>query len=116
MKTVLTGLLFGFIAGVLDCLVFYASGFPITAVEMVGALSFWPVVGLVIFTSNIPLPAILRGVLLAVVMSLPWAVDFIFKNQLELILPLFIVAIIWGALLGLSQQRQAQRRQVHATS
>ena len=116
MKTVLTGLLLGFIAGALDCLLFYMSGFPITAVEMVGALSFWPAVGLVIFTSNIPLPAILRGVLLAVVMSLPWAVDFTFKNQLELILPLFIVAIIWGALLGLSQQWQAQRRQVHATS
>ncbi len=111
MKTVLTGLLLGFIAGVLDCLLFYMSGFPITVIEAAGALSFWPVVGLVIFTSNIPLPAILRGVLLAVVMSLPWAVDFIFKNQFELILPLFIVAIVWGALLGL-----AQRRQVRATS
>ncbi|WP_419903128.1 hypothetical protein [Kiloniella sp.] len=103
MKNHLIGLILGLVIGVIDCGLFAASGMPLTPPVIISALVFWTAVGWVIHSVTIPLPSILKGLVVSLFLNTPWIIEFVFVQELsDMLIPMLSVATIFGVLLGLT--------------
>lgn len=97
----LQGLLLGLIAGVVDCGIYSIMGVSITNYDVATALTFWSVTGWLIHVTELGVPNILKGILIALALNVPWAINFVGLGVGGEMLP-FILALglVFGSLLG----------------
>jgi len=92
-----TGLLIGVVAGVIDVIPMVMQGFTWDA--NISAFLLWVVVGFMIATSNLKLPAVLKGITISFLCLLPSVLIIGWKEPISLI-PVFAMTLILGALVG----------------
>ena len=102
MRNHMIGLLAGFVAGLVDCAIFAASGMAISLATAGSGIVFWMTVGWTIHNIAMPVPAVFKGVIVALFMSTPWIIELV-GNQGggDLLAPILIVAVCLGSILGL---------------
>ena len=101
MKSHIIGLLLGLCVGVLDCALFAASGMPLTLPAIMSALIFWTAVGWIVHKVDMSLPSVVKGLIVSLLLNLPWVIEFVIIQQMsDLLLPMIAVATLFGALLG----------------
>lgn len=96
-KRIAVGLLIGIVAGVLDVIPMILQ--HLTWDANLSAFSLWVVVGFMLATSNLRLPAILKGIVIAFLCLLPSVFIIGWNNPMDLI-PVFVMTLILGALVG----------------
>ena len=89
-----TGLLIGVVAGVIDVIPMVMQGFTWDA--NISAFLLWVVVGFMIATSNLKLPAVLKGITISFLCLLPSVLIIGWKEPISLI-PVFAMTLILGA-------------------
>jgi len=97
-KKILFGLLFGAIAGILDVIPMVIQKLPWNA--DVSAFSMWVVIGFLISVSSISINRVLKGILISLCVLLP-NLFIIAENGISGLIPIVIITLILGGLLGL---------------
>ena len=92
-----TGLLIGVVAGVIDVIPMLLQG--LTWDANLSAFSLWVVVGFMIATSNLKLPAVLKGITISLLCLLPSVFIIGWEEPISLI-PILAMTLILGALVG----------------
>lgn len=97
MKKQITGIFIGVIAGIIDVIPMIVQG--LTWDANLAAFSMWVVIGFFVASVEIKVNAILKGIITALLVLLPSTFIIGWKEPLSLI-PIFIMKIILGSLLG----------------
>ena len=97
-RRIVTGLLIGIVAGIIDVLPMLWQG--LTWDANLSAFSLWVVVGFMLATSNLKLPPALKGIVLSCLCLLPSVFIIGWKEPVSL-LPVLVMTLILGALVGL---------------
>lgn len=97
-KRIITGLIIGLIAGILDVVPMIIQ--KLTWDANLSALTLWIVVGFMLATSDLCLPAVLKGLVIAYLCLSPSLFIIGWNNPASLI-PVFIMTTILGTLVGL---------------
>jgi hypothetical protein len=100
-RRIFLGLALGIVAGVLDAIPMIVQGMTWDAVW--GAFSLWLVVGFMLATSSLTLPAFVKGIVIALLCLLPSLFIIGWHDPLSLV-PIVIITIVLGALLGIGHQ------------
>jgi hypothetical protein len=96
------GLLVGAIVATLEGIILWAADPSITPWVFLQSISFWLFCGLVVYMTETGLPAILNGILLTVLLNIPWYISLsIVAGNPGYLIPLVIASIIFGAMIGL---------------
>lgn len=105
MKKHITGALIGVSIGTIDSAVFLASGEALSIAAIITALSFWTTVGWAVHVSDAPMPSVLKGILIAWFINFPWVIEFVItQGQKDLLMPMLIMATVFGAVIGFASQ------------
>ncbi|OQY21108.1 MAG: hypothetical protein B6I34_07795, partial [Anaerolineaceae bacterium 4572_32.1] len=88
-----TGLLIGVVAGVIDVIPMLLQG--LTWDANLSAFSLWVVVGFMIATSNLKLPAVLKGITISLLCLLPSVFIIGWEEPISLI-PILAMTLILG--------------------
>ena len=102
MNRIAAGIIFGIVAGIIDMIPMVIQG--LTSDANISALTLWIVSGFLIATSNLKLNPILKGVIISVLVLLPCSFIIGWQEPTSLI-PIFIMTLILGSLLGFSIDR-----------
>jgi len=102
MNRFFAGLLFGAVAGVIDVVPMVLQGLSWDA--NLSAFCLWVVVGFFIATSRLTLSAPVKGILIAFLVLAPAAI-LIGWNQPVSLLPIAIMTLILGGLLGYTVEK-----------
>lgn len=102
MSKIIAGILFGLIAGIIDMIPMIIQG--LTWDAHLSALTMWIVSGFLISTSSLKLNSIVKGILISFLVLLPCSIIIGWYKPSSLI-PIFIMTIILGSLLGFSIDR-----------
>lgn len=91
------GIIFGVIAGIIDVI-------PMVFQELtwdanLSAFSLWVIAGFMISTSNLKINGVLKGIFISFLLLIPSAV-IIGWHQPTSLIPIFIITLILGSLLG----------------
>lgn len=97
-RRIFLGLALGIVAGVLDAIPMISQNMTWDAV--LGAFSLWLVVGFMLATSSLTLPAYLKGIVIALLCLLP-SLFIIGWNDPFSLLPIVIITIVLGGVLGI---------------
>ena len=98
-NNIVIGLLLGIVMGILDVIPMVIQGFTWDA--NLSAFFLWIVSGLMLATSNLKLPPIAKGIVIAFLCLLP-SVFIIGWHDPVALLPIAIMTLLLGALLGFS--------------
>ena len=102
MRQSLEGLVIGLLVGILDVSIFkFVLHFLLSTFDALGAVSFWVVVGYFIHNTAPALPAVIRGILFALAIGMPWLLDSANKGAVEEIPMLIVIFSVFGALTGI---------------
>lgn len=99
MKKIKVGILFGFIAGMIDVIPMILQ--KLTWDANLSAISLWIVVGIFISIIDVKINVIIKGILVSFLVLLPSAILIGWKEPISLI-PIFSMTIMLGGLLGYS--------------
>jgi hypothetical protein len=99
MKRIIIGLVFGAAAGILDVIPMFLQ--KLTWDANLSAFSMWIVSGFMISTSGLKMNGILKGVIISFLLLFPYAI-LIGWNQPTSLIPIAIMTLILGSLLGFS--------------
>jgi len=99
MNKIILGILLGCIAGIIDVIPMILQ--KLTWDANISAFCLWVVAGLMISTSTLQLPAVLKGILISFLILLPSLILIAWKDT-KSIIPILIMTVILGSLLGLS--------------
>jgi len=98
MKTIIIGIILGIAAGIIDVIPMIIK--KLTWDANISAFLMWVIVGFLIATTNLNMNPILKGILIAFLVLTPCAVLIGWKEPKSLI-PIFVMTLILGGLLGL---------------
>ena len=98
MNRIVAGLLVGVIAGILDVIPMILQ--KLSWVANLSAFTMWVIIGLLIATNNLKLPAIIKGILISILVLIPTAIIIGSKETTSLI-PITIMTIILGSISGI---------------
>lgn len=104
-KKLITGLLFGGIAGFIDVIPMLWQ--KLTWDANLSAFSMWVVVGVLISITDLKIPAAVKGILIALLVLFPSAILIGWKEPFSL-LPIGIMTIVLGAILGVAIERMTK--------
>ena len=107
MNRIISGLLFGAVAGVIDIVPMVLQG--LTWDANLSAFCMWLVVGFFIATSRLTLPGPVKGIVIAFLVLAPAAILIAWKQPVSL-LPIAIMTLILGGLLGYTVERFAKKQ------
>jgi hypothetical protein len=99
MNNILIGVLFGCIAGIIDVIPMLIQ--KLTWDANISAFCLWVVAGFLISTSSLQIPAALKGLLISFLVLLPTLILIAWKD-IKSVIPILIMTIILGSLLGLA--------------
>ena len=102
---IVIGILLGSVAGILDLIPMLLQG--LTWDANLSAFSLWVVSGFMLATSNLRINPILKGIVIPFVCLLPSAF-IIGWNNLFSLLPISVMTLILGALLGFTYNKFAK--------
>jgi len=102
MNKLITGVILGFFAGIIDVIPMIIQN--LTWDANLSALSMWIIVGFFIAALDLKVNPIIKGIIVAFSVLLPSAILIGWEEPLSLI-PITIMTIILGALLGFSINR-----------
>ncbi|MCK5077843.1 MAG: hypothetical protein KAR38_15780 [Calditrichia bacterium] len=102
MKKILTGLLIGTIAGIIDVIPMIIQGLNWYA--NISAFSHWVVLGVIIPFVNWNIKAWLKGLIIGEITAIPIMI-IVLKDDPASIIPIFIFSTILGILVGISGQK-----------
>jgi len=96
------GLIIGVIFGILQIILLPLLKSELNSVFTIGtALTFWGAVGIVVATTNINVKSpITKGILIALLLNLPWILYFADIGLNNLLLPLAIMSVVFGGGIG----------------
>jgi len=95
-------LLFGAISGIIDVIPMIAQ--KLTWDANLSAFTFWIIVAFFISTTSIQLKGAIKGITIALILLVPLAFLIAWNNPISL-LPILIMTVILGAILGWSIER-----------
>jgi hypothetical protein len=101
-KRIVVGLIIGAVAGVLDVIPMLLQ--KLTWDANLSAFTLWVVVGFMLATSNLRLPAVAKGIVIAFLCLSPSLFIIGWGNPASLI-PILIMTLILGALVGFVFQK-----------
>ena len=101
-KNIFIGLFCGFLAGIIDLIPMLIQKLSWDA--NLAAFSMWIIIGFFIATSQVQINSFLKGIIIAVLCLIPSSFIIGSKEPYSLI-PIFIITIILGSLLGIIIQR-----------
>jgi hypothetical protein len=101
-KKIIIGLVFGAAAGVLDVIPMILQ--KLTWDANLSAFSMWIVSGFMISTSALKMNGLLKGIIISFILLFPYAI-LIGWNQSTTLIPIAIMTLILGSLLGFSIQK-----------
>lgn len=96
-RKILFGLLFGILAGILDVIPMWIKELPVEA--DLSAFIMWVACGFIISVTEIKIPAVFKGIIISFILLSPCAVLIGWNEPMNLI-PVFIMTLILGGLLG----------------
>ncbi len=102
MKTIIIGIILGIAAGIIDVIPMILK--KLTWDANISAFLMWVIIGFLIATTNLNMNPILKGILIAFLVLTPCAVLIGWKEPKSLI-PIFIMTLILGGLLGFLMPR-----------
>lgn len=105
-KKIIVGLVLGAAAGVLDVIPMFLQ--KLTWDANLSAFSMWIVSGFMISTSGIRMNGILKGIIISFLLLFPYAILIGWKQPTSLI-PITIITLILGSLLGFSIQKFVEK-------
>lgn len=91
------GIIFGVIAGIVDVIPMIFQ--KLTWDANLSAFSMWIIAGFMVSTSNLKINSVLKGILISFLLLTPLAVIIGWHQPISLI-PIFIMTLILGSLLG----------------
>ena len=97
MRKTTLGLIFGFLAGIIDLIPMIIQN--LTWDANLSALSLWIIAGFLISTTNLKMNSILKGIIISFLVLIPSAFIIGWKEPFSL-LPISIMTLILGWLLG----------------
>lgn len=106
MKKYIIGIILGSIAGIIDVIPMIIQN--LTWDANISAFSMWIVVGFLIAAVDLKINSIIKGILIAFLVLLPSAILIGWKEPVSLI-PITIMTVILGALLGFSMHKITDR-------
>ena len=98
-KRIITGLIFGLLAGILDVIPMILQ--DLTWDANLSALSMWIVIGFFVATTELKMNAALKGILFSFLAIIPCAVLISWKEP-ESLIPISGMTLVLGALLGIA--------------
>ena len=101
-KRIIIGVSLGAVAGIIDVIPMVAQN--LTWDANLSAFSLWVVVGFMLATSNLSLPSALKGIVIAFLCLLP-SMFIIGWNEPVSLVPIVVITLILGALLGYTFHR-----------
>jgi hypothetical protein len=105
------GFLVGTVVAALEGILIWATDPRTTLWVFFQSISFWLFCGLVIYMTETGLPAILNGILLTLLLNIPWYISLsIGAGNPGHLIPLVIASIIFGTIIGLMSQRLRSRQ------
>jgi hypothetical protein len=107
MHKYVVGMLFGFIAGIIDVIPMVVQKLPWDA--DLAAFSMWVIVGLFISSSDFKLPSVLKGIAISFLILAPSAI-IICRKELTSIIPISTMTLLLGAGLGYIIDRTLKRK------
>ena len=102
MKRTALGALLGLVAGILDVAPMIARGLPWSA--NISAFTMWVVVGVLVAVTDLRLPAVLHGIVVAFLVLAPSAVLIGAVEPMSLV-PISIMTLVLGSAVGLAARR-----------
>ena len=97
MRKTTLGLIFGFLAGIIDLIPMIIRN--LTWDANLSALSLWIIAGFLISTTNLKINSMLKGIIISFLVLIPSAFIIGWKEPFSL-LPISIMTLILGGLLG----------------
>lgn len=97
MRKTTLGLIFGFLAGIIDLIPMIIQN--LTWDANLSALSLWIIAGFLISTTNLKMNSMLKGIIISFLVLIPSAFIIGWKEPFSL-LPISIMTLILGGLLG----------------
>lgn len=101
-RKILTGLIIGFVAGILDVTPMIIQKLPWDA--NLSAFSMWIIIGFFLSITPLKINGMLKGLLISFLILLPNLFPIIWKEPFSLI-PIFIMTTILGSLSGFVYQK-----------
>jgi hypothetical protein len=102
MRRIYLGLMLGFLAGIIDLIPMLFQKLTLDA--NLSALSLWIIAGFLISTNNLKMNSILKGIVISFLVLIPSAFIIGGEQPISLI-PITIMTLILGAILGYSIER-----------
>lgn len=100
------GFLVGAVVAALEGILLRAADPGATFWVFAQGLSFWLFCGLVIYMTETGLPGILNGILLTVLLNIPWYIALsVIPGKPGNLIPLLIASLLFGTLIGWMSQR-----------
>jgi hypothetical protein len=100
------GFLVGAVVATLEGVLIWATDPGTTFWVFIQSVSFWLFCGLVIYMTETGLPAILNGILLTLLLNIPWYISLsIVAGNPGYLIPLVIASIIFGTIIGWMSRR-----------
>ncbi|MCX6233963.1 MAG: hypothetical protein NT175_04450 [Bacteroidetes bacterium] len=97
MYRILSGIVCGLIAGIIDLIPMFIQN--LTWDANLSALSMWIIIGFFIATSKLQMNSIIKGIIISFLCIIPCSFIIGWKEPVTLI-PIFIMTLILGGLLG----------------
>ncbi|MFH0867367.1 MAG: hypothetical protein V1904_14335 [Bacteroidota bacterium] len=105
-KKILLGILLGAAAGIIDVTPMILQKLSWDA--NISAFSMWVVIGFFLSVSEIKIHSILKGILFSLLALLPCAILISWKEP-ESLIPISIMTLVLGGLLGFAVEKMANR-------
>lgn len=107
MKKLIIGIVLGIVAGIIDVIPMIMQN--LTWDANISAFSRWIIVGFLIAMIDLKINSIIKGILIAFLVLLPSAILIGWKEPISLI-PISIMTIILGGLIGFSFNKITERQ------
>jgi drug/metabolite transporter (DMT)-like permease len=104
MKNIFIGILLGCIAGIIDVIPMIMQ--KLTWDANISAFCLWAVSGFLIATSSLQMSAPFKGILISFLVLLPCFILIVWKD-IKSIIPIMIMTLVLGSLLGMAINRFA---------
>jgi CHASE2 domain-containing sensor protein len=112
MRKTIIGVTIGFIAGLIDLIPMIIQ--KLTWDANISALTMWIIIGFLTTRSDLKINAIIKGILIAFLVLMPSAILIGWKEPFSLI-PIAVMTIILGGLLGFTIDRLTNKKGQHTT-
>lgn len=100
------GFLVGAVAATLEAILLLMADSSTSPWVFIQSISFWLFCGLVIYMAETGLPTILNGILLTLLLNIPWYISLsIAAGNPGRLIPLVIASLLFGTIIGWMSQR-----------